>query len=47
MRWVGAADHFERMLTGLVETRDLVYFAVITAIFLLLTKTAVESVRWR
>jgi len=47
MRWIGAADHFERMLTGLVETRDLAYFAVTTAIFLLLTKTAVESVRWR
>ena len=47
IRWVGTGDHFERMLTGLVETRDLAYFGVVTAGFLLLTKTAVESVRWR
>ena len=47
MRWLGTGDHFERMLTGLVETRDLAYFGVTIAGFLLLTKTAVESVRWR
>ncbi|MEE2665480.1 MAG: ABC transporter permease [Myxococcota bacterium] len=47
MRWIGTGDHFERMLTGLVESRDLVYFGVVIAGFLLLTKTAVESVRWR
>ena len=47
MRWMGTGAHFERMVAGLVETRDLVYFAVVTAGFLLLTKTSVESVRWR
>jgi ABC-2 type transport system permease protein len=47
MRWVGTGDHFERMLTGLVETRDLAYFVVAIGTFLVLTKTAVESVRWR
>jgi len=47
LRWLATAEHFQRLTEGLVETRDLVYFAVMTGIFLLLTKAAVESVRWR
>lgn len=45
--WMATAEHFQRLSEGLVETRDLAYFAVVTGIFLLLTKAAVESVRWR
>jgi hypothetical protein len=47
MRWLATADHFQRLAEGLVETRDLVYFAVVTGVFLILTKASVESVRWR
>lgn len=47
MRWLATADHFQRMAEGLVETRDLVYFAVVTCTFLILSKASVESVRWR
>jgi len=47
LRYVGTMEHFDRLLTGLVETRDLTYFAVVVGIFLVLTKTSVESVRWR
>ena len=47
LRWVSTGDHFERMLQGLIDTSDLVYFAVLIATFLVLAKTAVESVRWR
>jgi ABC-2 type transport system permease protein len=47
MRWVSTGDHFERMLMGLVDTSDLVYFGVVIASFLVLAKTAIESVRWR
>ena len=32
---------------GLVDTMDLAYFAVMISAFLVLTKAAVESVRWR
>ncbi len=46
-RWVATGHHTERMLTGLVDTADVAYFAIVTAAFLLLTKTSVESVRWR
>ena len=46
-RWLSTAAHFQEMLSGLVDTADLVYFAVMIGSFLLLTKAAVESVRWR
>jgi ABC-2 type transport system permease protein len=45
--WVSTGEHFQQLLKGLVDTGDLVYFAVIIGSFLLLTKASVESVRWR
>ena len=45
--WVATGRHTERMLTGLVDTADVAYFAIVTTGFLLMTRTAVESVRWR
>jgi ABC-2 type transport system permease protein len=47
LRWLSSSDHFEDLMTGLVDTRSLVYFAFMIGTFLLLTKAAVESVRWR
>jgi ABC-2 type transport system permease protein len=47
LRWISTASHFEEMVKGLVSTADLAYFAVMIGTFLLLTKAAVESVRWR
>jgi len=47
MRWIATGYHMERMLTGLVDTADLGYFAVVTGLFLVLTKAIVESARWR
>jgi ABC-2 type transport system permease protein len=47
LRYLSSADHFEQLVKGLVSTRDVVYFGVIIASFLLLTKAVVESVRWR
>jgi ABC-2 type transport system permease protein len=46
VRYCATGPHFEAMLQGLVETKDVVYFGVVTATFLLLAKTAVESDRW-
>lgn len=45
--YLSTGDHMEDLLQGLVTTSSLAYFAVMTASFLLLTKMAVESVRWR
>jgi len=47
LRWISTGPHFQELLTGLVDTSGLVYFAVVIGSFLLLTKASVESVRWR
>jgi len=47
LRWLSTGPHFQQLLKGLVDTSDLAYFAVVIGSVLLLTKAAVESVRWR
>lgn len=47
MRWISTGEHFSNLIRGLVSSQDLVYFGVVTSVFLLFAKTAVESVRWR
>jgi len=47
LRWLSSAGHFEDLMKGLVDTRGLAYFGFMIGSFLLLTKAAVESVRWR
>jgi len=47
MRWLSSAARFEQLVKGLIDTRDLAYFAFLIATFLVLAKTSVESVRWR
>lgn len=47
LRWLSTGEHFQQLLKGLVDTTDLAYFAVVIGSVLLLTKAAVESVRWR
>jgi ABC-2 type transport system permease protein len=47
LRWLSTDTHVADLIQGLVDTSDLVYFAVMIAAFLVLTKASVESVRWR
>lgn len=47
LTWLSTSDHFDKLARGLVDTRDLVYFAFMIGAFLILTKTSIESVRWR
>ena len=47
MRYISTGTHFETLMSGGLDTVDLVYFAVVIGIFLLLAKTAVEAARWR
>ena len=47
MRYISTGGHYERLLTGVVDSADLAYFAVVIAICLLLAKASLESVRWR
>jgi ABC-2 type transport system permease protein len=47
LRWMSTAEHFESMVMGLLDTKDVAYFAAVVTAFLVLAKAAVESVRWR
>lgn len=47
LRWLSSAEHFESMVMGLLDTQHLAYFAAMVAGFLIATRAAVESVRWR
>jgi ABC-2 type transport system permease protein len=47
VRWLSTGSHIDRMLQGLIDTSDLAYFALTSAAFLLLSKTVIESARWR
>ena len=46
-RWLSIGVHVQGLIQGLVDTADLVYFAVMIGSFLLLTRLTVDSVRWR
>lgn len=47
LRWISTAGHFEQIAKGWIDTRDVFYFVAFPVAFLVLAKTAVESVRWR
>jgi ABC-2 type transport system permease protein len=47
IKYVSITDHFQQILTGLIDTSDLVYFATLLVMALFLTQRSVESVRWR
>jgi ABC-2 type transport system permease protein len=47
LRYLSITDHFGNMVQGVIETKDLVYFASVAATFLFLTHRAVESQRWK
>jgi len=43
---LGMQDHYSSLSLGLIDSRDVVYFVALIAIFLLLTKTVLNSRRW-
>ena len=47
VQWMATGSHVDRMLQGLVDTADLAYFAIASAVFLLLARAVIESARWR
>jgi ABC-2 type transport system permease protein len=47
VRYVSITDHFQELTKGVIDTKDLVYFATILIVSLFLTHRSVESVRWR
>ncbi len=47
VRYISTGTHFETLMSGVLDTVDLVYFAVTVGICMVLSKAALESVRWR
>lgn len=43
---LGISSHYASMSRGVIDTRDLVYFISFVAVFILLTKVALESRKW-
>jgi ABC-2 type transport system permease protein len=43
---VGMSYHYESMSRGLIDTRDLVYFICLISIFIILTRTVLQSRKW-
>ncbi len=47
LQYLSLTEHFSEMVKGLIDTRDLVYFATVIVLSLFLTQRSVESIRWR
>jgi len=47
IRYLSITEHFQELTKGVIDTRDLVYFATLLVLSLFLTQRSVESVRWR
>src|SRR3989475_3195135 len=47
LSYLSPLDHFEHLVRGLVETKDLVYFVAGIVFTLFLTHRVIESQRWR
>ncbi|MCP4326935.1 MAG: ABC transporter permease subunit [Alphaproteobacteria bacterium] len=45
--YVAINEHLESLAKGVVDTEDIIYFLVFTALFLFLTLRSLESKRWR
>ena len=47
IRYLSLGSHLEAMQNGLIRLQDLVYFGALIVLFLTLSRTALESLRWR
>jgi len=43
---LGLSDHYSSMSRGVIDTRDVIYFLSVMALFILLTKVRLESRKW-
>lgn len=46
VKWLGLRHHYESMSRGVIDTRDVVYFASVVVIFLMLTRLVLQSRKW-
>ncbi len=43
---LGISDHYRSLSRGLIDSRDVVYFTVLTLVFLLSSRTVIQSRKW-
>ena len=44
---IGLNAHYDSISRGVVDTRDIIYFLSVISLFLIATRTALESRKWR
>src|ERR1700720_1426901 len=47
LQYLSLPDHFGQMVTGIIDTLDIIYFLSLIFVALFLTQRSVESARWR
>jgi ABC-2 type transport system permease protein len=47
LQFLGADSHFEQMLRGVVDTRDVIYYLSIMAVCLVVATVSLDSRKWR
>jgi gliding motility-associated transport system permease protein len=47
LKYLSLTEHFGEMVKGVIDTRDVFYFASVIGLSLFLTQRSVESLRWR
>jgi ABC-2 type transport system permease protein len=47
LTYLSVTEHFNSMMRGVLDTKDVVYFVSLIAVFLFLNHRAVESARWK
>jgi len=47
VKYLSVVEHIRNFIQGLIDFKDVVYFATLTLFFIFLTKRSVESIRWR
>lgn len=47
LKYLSLTEHFGQLVKGVIDTRDLAYFASVIVLALFLTQRSVESLRWR
>ena len=47
LQYLSVTDHMDSFTRGLVDTKDLVYYATFIVLALFLTSRSLESKRWR
>jgi ABC-2 type transport system permease protein len=43
---MGINEHYQSMSRGVIDTRDMVYFFGLATLFILFTRTAIQSRKW-